>query len=110
MPMALSTQGEHGPKGIHIEGSPPELFVAIREEMAQAQSAAGGEKANVDYIFEVPLRTAQRLVGFKHDEICRHTIDQHYVVLSRLPQNSHGIMRIVRCGRTLPSCILVSIR
>src|SRR3984885_6454268 len=65
----LSHQGEDGPKGLDVEGNPPQLYTAIRREMEQAQIAAGGDNANVDYIFEIPLRLAQSLVGFKHDEI-----------------------------------------
>jgi hypothetical protein len=51
--------------------------------MEEAQRAAGGEDADVDYLFEVPLRVAQTLVGFKHDEDCPHMPAERFVVLSR---------------------------
>jgi hypothetical protein len=79
----LSHEGEDGPKGLDIDEDPPYLYTTIRAEMEHAQASAGGDDANVDYIFEIPLRTAQSLVGFKHDEICRHVIGQKYTVLSR---------------------------
>jgi hypothetical protein len=49
----------------------------------QAQLAAGGDEASVDYIFEIPLKVAQSLVGFKHDEECAHLLDKKFSVTSR---------------------------
>ena len=57
------------------EGDLPESFPAIREEMEEAQHAAAGNGPNVDYIFEIPLKVAEALVGFKHDEDDVHVID-----------------------------------
>jgi hypothetical protein len=51
--------------------------------MEEAQRAAGGDDADVDYIFEIPLKLAKELVGFKHDEDCPHLVDRHFIVLSR---------------------------
>lgn len=79
----LSHEGENGPRGLSAEGELPETFPAIRGEMEQLQAAEGGDEAGVDYIFEIPLKVAQALVGFKHDEECPHLVDKHYVVLSR---------------------------
>lgn len=46
-----------------VEGAPPESFDRIRdEELARADS--DGE---VDFVFEIPVRMAQELVGFRHD-------------------------------------------
>lgn len=79
----LSHEGENGPRGLAVDGELPETYPSIRREMEQAQAAAGGETAGVDYIFEIPLKVAQSLVGFKHDEICRRLVDKQYVVLAR---------------------------
>jgi hypothetical protein len=79
----LSHEGEHGPKGLTVEGELPACFQAIREEMEALQLAEGGDAAEVDHIFEIPLKVAETLVGFKHDEDCGHLIDEHFVVLSR---------------------------
>jgi hypothetical protein len=65
------------------DGVLPPSFAAIREEMEQAQIAAGGDEADVDYIFEIPLKLAKNLVGFKHDEEYDHVLDGHFQVLSR---------------------------
>ncbi len=79
----ISHQGENGPKGLDVEGSLPDCFSAIRREMEDMQGAEGGDDADVDYIFEIPLRVAQGLVGFKHDEECPHISKEQFVVLSR---------------------------
>lgn len=79
----LSHEGEDGPRGLDTDGDPPESFPAIRKEMEEAQRAAGGDDAEVDYMFEIPLKLAQALVGFKHDEEDTHVTDDRYVVLSR---------------------------
>jgi hypothetical protein len=46
-----------------VEGNPPESFGRIRdEELARVES-----DREVDFIFEIPVRMAQELVGFRHD-------------------------------------------
>ena len=75
-------------------GALPELFPRIRQEMEAAQHAAAADEADVDYIFEIPLKLAEQLVGFKHDEDYAHLIDGHFAVLSRDGSNeSRGIFR-----------------
>ena len=79
----VSHEGEEGPKGLSIEGALPKFFPRIRREMEEAQHAAGGDDADVDYIFEIPLKLAAQLVGFKHDEDYAHVVGGHFAVLSR---------------------------
>ena len=86
----ISHEGEAGPKGLAAEGDLPECFASIRREMEEAQRAAGGDAAGVDYIFEIPLRVAQTLVGFKHDEVTQ----EQFVVLSRSVQKKGLIGRL----------------
>ena len=75
----ISHEGEDGPGGLAAEGDLPDCFASIRHEMEDAQRAAGGSAAGVDYIFDIPLKVAQTLVGFKHDEVTQ----EQFVVLSR---------------------------
>src|SRR5579859_682370 len=67
----LSHEGESGPTGLSTEGELPVPFPAIRRDMEQLQTAEG-DNAGVDYIFDIPSKVAQALVGFKHDEECPH--------------------------------------
>ena len=66
----ISHQGEDGPKGLEVTGSVPDSLKTVRAKMEEAQRAEGGDDAEVDYIFEIPLKIAQGLAGFKHDEVC----------------------------------------
>lgn len=78
----LSHEGEEGPKGLETDGALPDSFSAIRKEMEDAQVAEGGDDADVDYIFEIPLRVAQALVGFKHDENYEPVVEGAFAILS----------------------------
>jgi hypothetical protein len=79
----VSHEGENGPKGLDTEGELPECFASIRNEMENAQRAEGGEDADVDFIFEIPLKIAQSLVGFKHDENYGSVVNGSFMVLSK---------------------------
>lgn len=46
-----------------IDGTPPEPFASIQRE----QFARVSEDREVDFIFDIPVRLAQELVGFRHD-------------------------------------------
>jgi hypothetical protein len=79
----ISHRGENGPKGLDADGTLPDCFPAIKTEMEKAQRAEGGDEADVDYIFEIPLQVVKCLVGFKHDEDYPHISKEQFVVLSR---------------------------
>jgi len=91
----LSHEGENGPKGLSVEGRVPEVFPAIRKELEDMQIAEGGDNADVDYIFEIPLRVAQSLVGFKHDEDCRHLVGGVFQVMSHAPPKAGFLSRFL---------------
>jgi hypothetical protein len=46
----ISHEGERGPKGLSTDGELPQSFPAVRDQMEQLQSGAGGDDAGVDYI------------------------------------------------------------
>lgn len=54
-----------------VDGSPPESLAKIRTE----QFARVGEDREVDFIFDIPIRVAQELVGFRHDEAVERVFD-----------------------------------
>jgi hypothetical protein len=78
----LSHEGEDGPKGLETDGEPPQCFASIRARMEDARRAEGGDEADVDYIFEIPLEVAQALVGFKHDENYEAAVQGNFMILS----------------------------
>jgi hypothetical protein len=69
---------------IKSSGSPPGEFTTLATEYANRQRDAGGEKADVDYYFEIPLQTAKSIVGFKHDETTLGVEDGSFEVLIQL--------------------------
>ncbi|USH01678.1 hypothetical protein K6Q96_12400 [Grimontia kaedaensis] len=52
------------------EGQLPARFETLKAQYLADQEEDGGESADVDHVFEVPLALASTLVGFKHDEDC----------------------------------------
>ena len=55
----ISHEGENGPRGLEVDGHPPDGFPTIRQEMEALQLAAGGDAASVDYLFDIPLAVAK---------------------------------------------------
>jgi hypothetical protein len=90
----LSHEGENGPKGLSTDGHLPESLPEIRQKMEALQLAAGGDSAQVDYIFEIPLKIAQSIVGFKHDEKCDHLIGGRFVVMTQVAPKSGLLTRL----------------
>ena len=87
----IAHDSENGPQGLSTDGALPESFPSIRSEMEEAQRAEGGDESEVDYFFEIPLKIAQSIAGFKHDEACPHMSEGQFVVLSR-PVTKRGLL------------------
>jgi hypothetical protein len=69
---------------LQVVGTPPAQFERIRAELEEQQQIEGGEEADVDFIFDIPLVLARELVGFKHDEVIGSaTGDGTFVVLGK---------------------------
>lgn len=58
---------EKGRYHLQIDGKPPEILSDIREILFADQDAEGGEEADVDFIFDIPIRVAETLTGFVHN-------------------------------------------
>lgn len=80
----LHHDGSGGAKGLEVDGQTPECFAATRDAMYAEQEKAGGDKADVDMLFEIPLRVAQSISGFKHDEESPHVIGNQFHALKRV--------------------------
>lgn len=91
----VSHEGHDGPRGLETDGELPDLFVSIRDEMENAQRAEGGDDADVDYIFEIPLKVAQALVGFKHDENYESVVNGNFLVLSKSVGKKNFLSRLL---------------
>lgn len=61
-------ESDQGIYHLAVEGEPPAEFEAVKAACQAEQDDEGGEDAGVDFIFEVPLRLARDIAGYKHDE------------------------------------------
>lgn len=77
----ISHEGENGPIGLKFEGDLPNCFEQIKLEMEEEQKRENEVDAEVDYLFEIPLKIAEEIVGFKHDEECAHLSNGQFTVL-----------------------------
>jgi hypothetical protein len=71
-----------------------DLLLCLIEEHVMASSAELWSKGVRDYIFEIPLKVAQTLVGLKHDESCPHLIGGRFEVMSRIAPKSNPLSRL----------------
>lgn len=55
----ISHEGIDGPKGLDFSGVVPNNFQQIKSEMEVKQKQEGGEEAQVDYLFDIPLLVAK---------------------------------------------------
>jgi hypothetical protein len=58
-------------KGIYdldYRGETPDSFESLRNQIFKKQDEEGGDKADVDLVFDIPLLLASEFTGFKHDE------------------------------------------
>ncbi len=64
---AVVHDSEKGRQYLEVQGDVPKSFAALRAGKEEEQRLAGGDEADVDYIFDIPLDLAQELAGFRHD-------------------------------------------
>jgi len=77
----VTHESERGRYDLSIGGDPPDLFRDLRDSLLKEQDDAGGEKADVDFVFDVPVQLAAELCGYRHD---RWKFDWGEPVFSRL--------------------------
>jgi hypothetical protein len=46
----------------------PDAFEIVRRQSLDEQTAAGGNEADVDHVFDIPLDTTKLVTGFSYDE------------------------------------------
>jgi hypothetical protein len=90
----ISHEGIDGPKGVDFSGAVPRNFQQIKSEMEAKQKQEGGEAAEVDYLFDIPLLVAKSLTGFKHDEVCTHVIGNEFRIMKQESQQGGLFSRL----------------
>lgn len=64
----VSHQGDKDVFDLSAEGELPKEFEDVKREIWAQQEAENAGPAEVDHIFEIPLRVARGICGFKHDD------------------------------------------
>jgi hypothetical protein len=59
---------EKGLFHLDIKGEAPAELKGIAERLIAEQQAAGGEKADVDHVYDAPAELAKKLTGYRHDQ------------------------------------------
>ena len=59
---------EKGRFHLDIKGEAPPELKGIAERLIAEQQTAGGEKADVDHVYDVPAELAKALTGYRHDQ------------------------------------------
>ncbi|SEG62021.1 hypothetical protein SAMN05421819_3862 [Bryocella elongata] len=58
---------QRGIANLETVGDLPDNFHTIKQECAAELERAGGEKSDTDFLFDIPVRLAQELTGFRYD-------------------------------------------
>jgi hypothetical protein len=87
---------------LDIQGGAPAQLRGIRERLIAEQQAAGGEKADVDHVYDVPAERAKELTGYRHDQEVPGLSGEMFDILEREedgePKTTLGKI-LVRLGR-----------
>lgn len=75
--------GRSGNLHLDIKGEPPPAFAEIRGRLMSEQEAAGGKKAGVDFVFDVPVELARSVAGYRHDHDIPELSKLAFEVLTR---------------------------
>ena len=63
----ITHEAEKGLWHLDVEGIPTQPFTTVRDKMLRLQRDSGGESADVDYMFEIPIVLGKKLSGFQHN-------------------------------------------
>lgn len=65
---SIAHNAQEGMFDLVADGELPGHYEAIKGDFISQQNAEGGEDADVDFIFDIPLQVAKKICGYKHDE------------------------------------------
>ena len=74
---------EKGRFHLDVKGEAPAELKGIADRLIAEQLAAGGEKADVDHVYEVPAELAKELTGYRHDQDTPGLTGEVFEVLER---------------------------
>lgn len=90
---SVQHRGDEGAFDLVTTGKLPESYSLLKKELIEKQKSEGGEQADVDHVFDLPLELAKQYVGFRHDEGAGDTENGTYEILDA------GLLQ--KCSRIL---------
>jgi hypothetical protein len=88
---SVQHSADQGINNLEVKGELPPNFASIRDGLRARQQNAGGEKADVDYIFDIPVELIQSITGYRHDKVIPELREVRFEILARnkeTPQRS----------------------
>lgn len=80
---SLTHDCEKGRYHLDVKGVPPASLREIKNRLVAEQDKEGGEKADVDLIYDVPAELAKAITGFRHDQDMPGMKDTPFQVLEK---------------------------
>ena len=77
---------QQGKRHLNLEGLHPASYPEVLQQAKEEQDAEDLGPKEVDFYFEVPLQTANQIVGFKHDEENSDLDQDQFEVYASMPQ------------------------
>jgi len=74
---------EKGRFHLDVKGEAPAELKGIAERLITEQQAAGGEKADVDHVYDAPAELAKELTGYRHDQETSGMTGEVFEILER---------------------------
>jgi hypothetical protein len=78
---------------LHAEGELPAVFPSIRDRLRAEQQEAGGRRADVDHLFDVPVELAQTLTGYRHDADIRAVAEPFEVLVETSSTDKPSLLK-----------------
>jgi tRNA(Arg) A34 adenosine deaminase TadA len=75
-------EADQGIEHLETKGSLPPMFAPISQRLRAEQTAAGGDKAKVDHIFDIPVEIVAQLTGYRHDRLMPELGERAFEVLA----------------------------
>jgi hypothetical protein len=68
---------------LDVQGEAPSELKGVADRLIAEQQAAGGEKADVDHVYDVPAELAKALTGYRHDQDMHGLTGDAFEILER---------------------------
>jgi hypothetical protein len=65
----ITHEAEKGTYNLVESGNPPSGYSELRSRLVAEQDSEGGDDADVDWIFDIPVSLAYELCGYRHDNV-----------------------------------------